>query len=400
MLSVEEAISHITAMCRQTPTETIALHAAAGRILRENYPAPIDIPPFANSSMDGYAVQSNDIATASDTNPIILRVIGEQPAGHSISTQITQGTAVRIFTGAPIPSGADAVIQQELTTPDTGTNTVTIHSAMRQGTNIRPAGSDTPRDTPLAPAGAKLSFAHLAALSSAGIGAVKVARQPRIAIVATGNELTNVGDALEPGHIYNSNGIMLATMAQENGAIPIVLPTARDTVADIQDRFQQAQETDLILTTGGVSVGEYDLVRHELERMGQVTFWQVNVRPGKPLLFGMVGTTPIVGLPGNPVSSAVTFLLFVVPALRALLGQVPVQPPLITVQLGEKIPQGERRHYVRAQIRYEDGIAVGYPTGDQGSHRIASLQDAMALIIIPEGNTTLPGGTVVQALLL
>ena len=400
MLSVEEALAYILADVGPLPAESVALPNAQGRVLAADLVAPFALPPFANSSMDGYAVRSHDLAGASADRPVALRLVGVVPAGGVYAGTVSAGTTVRIFTGAPLPDGADAVLQQELTAPGAAADTVAMLAAVSASTNVRHAGSDIPMGTVVVARGTALGSAEIAIAAAIGMATVSVTRQPRVAIVATGDELVELGQPLGPGQIYNSNALMLAAMVRAAGGDPWLLPTAHDTMEAIRARFTQVQSADLVLSSGGVSVGDFDLVRIVLEELGQIAFWRVNVRPGKPLAFGHLGTTPFLGLPGNPVSSAVTFEVFGRPLLRTLLGYRSVQRPQIVVRLGADVAQGDRRHYVRAHLQFADGTVLALPTGDQGSHRIASLLDAEAFLIIPEGTGTLPAGELVNALLL
>jgi molybdopterin molybdotransferase len=399
MLTVEEAQSRILARCLPLAPESVQLDEAYGRVLAVDLRAPRDLPPFSNSSMDGYAVQARDLVAAETDTPVALRLIGEASAGGVFLGEVTSGTAVRIFTGAPLPAGADAVLQQELTqVMDDGL--VQMKAVILPGTNVRAIGSDLRAGTLLVVRGTEIDANTLAVIAASGFGNVLVRRRPRVAIVSTGDELVTPGDQLDPGQIYNSNSPMLAAAVREAGGDPIILSPASDTEDSIRERFAEAQSADLILSSGGVSVGDYDLVRVVMEEMGEIDFWRVNVRPGKPLVFGDIGTTLLIGLPGNPVSSAVTFELFARPAIRTMLGCRDVQRPMITARLGESIARGDRRHYVRVTLTYTDGIVTAYPTGDQSSHRIASLQGAHGLAIIDEGTDIIPMGEIVSVLMV
>jgi molybdopterin molybdotransferase len=400
MLSVEEALAQILALAHPLPTEPVALDAALGRVLAADLVAPLALPPFANSSMDGYAVRASDLAGAAAAAPVVLRMIGEVPAGGVFAGEVLPGTAVRIFTGAPLPAGADAVLEQEQTAREPDGTTVAMQAAVAPGRNVRAAGSDVAQGQLLLPRGSTIRAPEIAIAAAVGMASLPVTRRPRVAVVATGDELVAPGNELGPGQIYNSNTPLLAAAVREAGGEPVILPVARDRAEDLRARFTEAQAADLALTSGGVSVGDYDLVRQILDEMGGVDFWRVNVRPGKPLAFGRLGATPLLGLPGNPASSAVTFELFARPFIRALLGAAQVARPQITVRLAVDIPRGDRRHYVRARLRYEDGGVLAVPTGDQGSHRIASLLGADALVIIAEGADIAQAGTLAPALLL
>ncbi len=397
-MRVEEAQERILAGSTVLTTEIVALTAALGRVLAVPIVAGFDLPPFANSSMDGYALRALDVIGANNDHPVLLTVIGEVPAGGTYAGAVQSGTAIRIFTGAPLPAGADAVVQQELTAPGSSPNSIAIQVAAKVGTNIRAAGSDIPAGTPMLSRGTGIGVAEVALLAALGLGEILVVRRPRVAIVATGNELVEPGGSLLPGQIYNSNTPMLAAAVREAGGEPWILPVARDDLEDIRARFAQAQAADLILTSGGVSVGDYDLVRQVLNEQGAIDFWRVNVRPGKPLAFGTIGQIPLIGLPGNPVSSAVTFELFARPLIRTMLGYTLPFRPTILVRLSAAQARGDRRHYMRVVLRYEaDGVWAD-ATGDQGSHRIRSMIGADALAIIEEGEGTLAAGSVVSAL--
>lgn len=400
MLTVEEAQAQILAQISTLPDEEVSLIEAAGRVLATDLVAPRDLPPFVNSSMDGYAVRAIDLSTASGANPIALRLVGEAAAGKIFAGEVGVGETVRIFTGAPLPAGADAVLQQELTSPGADATTISMNATLELGTNVRGVGSDLRAGTHIVAGGSRLNASTLAVIAAAGFASVRVTRRPRVAIVSTGDELVEPGQSLAPGQIYNSNAAMLVAAVSEAGAEPWLLPTAHDTHEDIRATFAQAREADLVLTSGGVSVGDYDLVRAVLSEMGQIGFWRVNVRPGKPLAFGLLETTPLIGLPGNPVSAAVTFELFARPAILQMLGSHAITRSSLSVRLGEAIERGDRRHYVRARLRFEDGGVIAVPTGDQGSHRISSTLDADALVIIPEGTGSMEAGEIANALLL
>jgi molybdopterin molybdotransferase len=400
LLSVEAALERILAQARALPGEDAPLAQAHGRVLAADLVAPLSLPPFANSSMDGYAVIAADLVGANAVAPVALRMIGTVPAGGVFTGEILPGTTVRIFTGAPLPVGADAVLQQELTAPGPDADTVLMQSAVTPGRNVREAGTDVTQGQTLLRRGTVLGAAEIAIAAATGAAMLAVTRRPRVAVVATGDELIPPGEPLGPGQIYNSNAFMLAAAVREAGGEPVMLPRARDRAEEIRAAFTAAQDADLILSSGGVSVGDFDLVRQVIEEMGAIDFWRVNVRPGKPLAFGKMGATPLIGLPGNPASSAVTFEVFARPLIRTLLGCNPISRPQIAVKLGSEIARGDRRHYVRAHLRYADGTVTATPTGDQGSHRIASLLGADALLIIAEGAGSIAAGEVIPALLL
>jgi molybdopterin molybdotransferase len=399
MMSVEEAREMTLARFRALDGEQVSLAQAFGRVLAQDEDAPEDLPPFANSAMDGYALRAADIAAAAAAHPVRLKLVGEVPAGSVFPGTVGPGEAVHILTGAPLPAGADAVIQQELTTP--GAGVVAILASGAVGNNVRAAGTDVPRGSRLLARGTELGAAEVAVLAAFGLDPVRVTRRPRVAILATGDELAAPGAAPRPGQIRDSNSAWLAAAVAQAGAEPWPLGIARDTADDLRAHLAQAAEADLIITSGGVSVGTYDLVKDVLAEGGAVEFWRVRLRPGKPLAFGTYGATPLFGLPGNPVSSAVTFELFARPAIRQMLGAAEIDRPLLEVELGgEGIARGDRRHYVRAYLTARDGRLIATPTGEQGSHRIASLLGAGALLVIHEGEGVVAPGALVPALSL
>lgn len=401
MMTVEEARAAILARFSPLPAESIAVSEALGRVLAADATAGEDLPPFANSAMDGYAVLSADTAGAGAEHPRRLTLIGEVPAGSVYPGSLQPGAVVRILTGAPVPAGADAVVQQELTAA--GEGWVEIQEAAAPGTNIREAGSDVRRGTLLARRGAEIGPAEVALLAALGVDPVRVTRRPRVAILATGDELAGPGETPRPGQIRDSNGPYLAAAVARAGAEVWRLGIARDNADDLRARLARAVEADLVLTSGGVSVGDYDLVKQILAEQGAMEFWRVRMRPGKPLAFGALGPgkTPLLGLPGNPVSTAVTFELFGRPAIRRLLGCAEIERPLLVVELaGEAIERGDRRHYVRVRLDSRAGRLVATPTGPQGSHVLTSLLGASALLVVEEGEGRLEPGEHATALLL
>lgn len=298
-----------------------------------------------------------------------------------------------------MPAGADAVIQQELTRA--GADWVEILASVATGTNIRAAGDDVRRGAVMLRPGAEIGPAEIALLAALGVDPVVVARRPRVALLATGDELVPAADTLQPGQIRDSNSPHLAAAVAQAGGEPWRLGIARDRADDLRAHLRAAAEADLVVTTGGVSVGTYDLVKDILSEQGKVEFWRVRMRPGKPLAFGTLGDTPLLGLPGNPVSTAVTFELFGRPAIRRMLGCAELLRPEVEVELGgEALVRAERRHYVRARLASRGGRLVATPTGPQGSHLISSLLGASALLVIAEGDGVVKPGELVPALLL
>jgi molybdopterin molybdotransferase len=379
--------------------EDVPLTAALGRVLAEDAIAGENLPSFVNSAMDGYAVRFADTRGASPESPRRLRLAGEVPAGRVYEGTVGHGEAVRILTGAPLPDGADAVLQQELT--ETGDGWVGLLAEVPAGTNLRWPGDDVRQSSLLVPGGTELGPAEIALLAALGMSPIRVRRRPRVAILSTGDELASLGESLQPGQIHESNSTYLAAAVVRAGAEPILLGVARDRAEELRVKFEQARAADFVLTSGGVSVGDYDLVKQILSERGDIGFWRVAMRPGKPVAFGMLGDTPLLGLPGNPVSAAVTFELFGRPAIRTMLGCRQIERPVVEVVLdGGDIPRGDRRHYVRVRLESRGGTLVARSTGDQGSHIISSLRSATALLVVEIGEGAVHAGEHLPALLL
>jgi molybdopterin molybdotransferase len=399
MLTVEEARERILAHVHPLGAEEIPLTAALGRVLAEDAVAHESLPPFANSAMDGYALRAVDTAGATPERPVRLRLAGEVPAGTVYAGVVGPDETVRILTGAPLPEGADAVLQQELVV--VAGEAVTLTQTVAPGSNIRHPGEDVRPGTLLVPAGDELGPAEIALLAALGVHPLRVTRRPRVAILATGDELAPLGATPRPGQIRESNSPYLAAAVIRAGALPVVLGIARDRAEDLRARLEDVRGADLALTSGGVSVGDYDLVKQMLSEQGAMQFWRVRVRPGKPLAFGLLGATPLLGLPGNPVSAAVTFELFGRPAIRRMLGARQIERPRITAQLsGGDLARGDRQQYVRARLSAEDGVLLAHPTGDQGSHIISSLRGASCYLVVDIGEGVVRTGERLPALLL
>ncbi|MDB5096813.1 MAG: molybdopterin molybdenumtransferase MoeA [Cyanobacteria bacterium RYN_339] len=399
MISVEEALTTILARFHPLEAERVPLREAWGRVLAADVVAREAIPPFDNSAMDGYAVRLADCIGATEANPVVLRVLGEAPAGKASGFDVVPGTAVRIMTGAPIPAGADAVVMREETreAPDR----VEILVEPEPAEHIRRLGEDVPRGSTVFEAGELLNPAALGVLASIGVAEVDVIRRPRVALLATGDELVPVEAPLAPGQIHDSTGPALEALLTRLGAVPVPLGTARDEIEDLRAKIAEGARHDLLITTGGVSVGDHDLVKVVLGELGEMAFWKVNMQPGKPLAFGAVGDTPVLGLPGNPVSSLVAFELFVRPAVRRMQGHARVQRPRLTVRLSHLLEKRmERRQFVRAWVHVEDGAYQACSTGPQGSHVLTSVARGNALLDLPPGAHRFEAGTLVQAILL
>ncbi len=409
-LSVTEALERVLATVSELGTEQVDLLDALGRVLAEDVAARDSLPPFDNSSMDGFALRSADILTATKETPVPLKVIGDVAAGHWPDITLTERTAARIMTGAPIPDGADAVIPVELTDeawarasserdlPDT----VQIFRAVKSGDYIRPKGDDFSAGDTILKSGHIIRPQEISVLASLGVPRVTVRKRPLVGILATGDELVAVDQPLTPGKIRNSNGYAQAAQVMAVGAVPLRLGVAKDTEADVRAKLQAGLDAgvDMFISSAGVSVGAYDVVKAVLDYQGDVNFWRVRMRPGKPLAFGTYAGVPYAGLPGNPVSSMVSFDTFARPALLKMMGRLEHERRTVTVTLTEDVDSDGRQSYIRAIV---ENSAEGYTaktTGGQGSHMITSLVKANALVILPEGVTLARAGETYTALLL
>jgi molybdopterin molybdotransferase len=390
MLTEQDALSSILAAVRPLETEELRLFEAGDRILAQNVLARVSLPRFDNSSMDGYAVRAADAVAGA-----VLQVIGEQPAGTDLSLKVNPGTAVRVYTGAPIPLGANAVVMQE--DCDRQGDQVTIREAVSPGEFIRLRGGDLCEGQKIAEAGARLNGPLLATLASQGIARICVFRRPTVAILATGSELRNPGEPLGAGEIYETNRVMLHELVKNAGGIPRLFDPVPDEEDEHLRAFQDAASSDVMVVAGGVSVGERDLVKSTLKKLGcDVELWRVAVRPGKPFLFGRLRGKWVFGLPGNPVSAFVTFILFVRPALLSMQGWQGESVIRTEATLAKSVAnQGERPHYLRGRV--EAGRFT--PFGNQESHALFGLARANALLRIGAGEQ-IPQHQIVEVVLL
>ena len=403
--SVEEAQQEMLEHFRALPAEVIPLQAALGRTLAEDMRADMDVPPFANSAMDGYAVRVTDLRSGSD---LVLEVIGEVPAGGVAGQPVEPGTAMRIMTGAPLPAGADTVVPFEDTDEGQtgsllGVGKVRIRTVPSAGANVRAAGEDVRANTVVVPHRTPITPAAVGVLASIGAATVPVYRRPRVAILATGDELVDVGERPGPGQIRNANGYANAAQVLVAGGEVLQLPIARDTEAELRARLQQGLDwgADLFLTSGGVSVGDYDVVKKVLKSMGEMQFWRVRMKPGKPIAFGHIGAVPLLGLPGNPVSAMVCFELFGRPALLKMQGRRSLFRPFMpAIFEGRLEDRADRRQYVRVRVKEQDGEFVARLTGEQGSGVLSSMLSADGLMVVPEGMTDVEPGTRLQVMML
>ena len=386
----------ILATCSPLPGVDLPLVEAVGAVAAEAVAAPYDVPPFANTAMDGYAVRAADTASP----PVRLAVVGVLPAGAAAEAPVGEGQAVRIMTGAPIPPGADAVVMVERTRSLDGGTAVLVEVEAVPGMNVREAGSDVRAGTGVVSAGAALSPGHVGLLASLGYERVCVHRRPRVGVLVTGDELVDGSQPLRPGQIHDSNRPMLLAMAARAGAEPVDLgraPDDPDAIASSIERAVHYRACDVILVTGGVSVGDFDYVAGVLGRLGRVWTWSVAMKPGKPLAFGLVDGRPVFGLPGNPVSAAVSFEMFARPAVRTLLGHPDPLRPVLPAVAAE--PLHRRRdgklHVNRVVVSWAaEGQATVRSAGGQGSHVLAALAAANALALLPDGEGVEAGGHV------
>ena len=378
MLSVAEALDRITAAFQPLPAETVGLSEALGRVLAEDVVARVTQPPADVSAMDGYAVRAADVAQV----PARLVVVGRIAAGSGLDQTLGPGEAARIFTGAPLPTGADTIVIQEDTEAEG--DSVVVKEAGAAGQYVRPAGLDFRAGEVGVPAGRLLTARDLGLAAAMNRPWLRVHRRPRVAVLATGDEVVMPGDPLGAHQIVGSNGISLSAFIAACGGQPIHLGVAPDDRTELGTLADGARGADLLVTTGGVSVGEHDLVRSALDDQGlELDFWKVAMRPGKPLLFGRIGTTPILGLPGNPVSSLVCATLFLRPSIDVMLGRADQERPAETAVLGADLGANDRRQdYLRARLTFEAGgrrVATAFERQD--SSMLATLAHADCLIV-------------------
>lgn len=395
MISVEEARSRILAALSPTPAETVALAQAWDRVLARPVLSRVTQPPADVSAMDGYAVRAADAVEGAR-----LRVIGSAPAGHPFAGAVGPGEAVRIFTGAIVPPGADGILLQEDATAD-GQDGVRVNETVRPGRWIRPRGLDFAEGEAVLPAGKRLTAGDIGLAAASNHPWVAVHQRPRVAILATGDEIALPGDPIPPGGIVSSNAHALAALVRSAGGDPTVLPIAVDDRRAIAEAAAAARSCDLLVTTGGASVGEHDLVQAALGPEGfRLDFWQIAMRPGKPLIWGHLGRTPVLGLPGNPVSALVCGVIFLIPALQRLSGQEARAPRTVGAIAGAPLAANDRRYdHLRAALgRDAEGRLVATPFPTQDSSMLKTLARADALILRAPHAPALPEGAPVEVI--
>ena len=398
MLDLTQAQNRILATIHPLGDETVALQDAPDRISAETITSPIDLPRFDNSAMDGYAVRAEDLDNASSHHPVCLRVVGEVSAGAAATEELDTGDCVRLFTGSPLPVGANAVVMQEETRMDSlDPQMIWFCNCPKPWDNVRSKGEDVRRGVTLLEKGSPLTVGRTSLLAAVGLSLVRVGKRPVVAVLATGNELRESGESLSPGQIYESNRVTLATLLRKAGATPRIYPLVRDSLTGTRSVLLAAlQQCDVVLTSGGISVGEFDFVKSAFEQAGgTLDFWRVSIKPGKPFAFGQFQGKCLFGLPGNPVSAFVTFLLLVRPALLRVQGATDVglssRPGILEEPLSN---EGNRTHFMRVKIDDDGSVRLA---GAQASHMLSPLAKANGLVEVPK-ETRWEQGTAVKVL--
>lgn len=404
LMPVAHALERILRDMNRQSTELVPVTSAYGRVLAEDVASPLDLPPFDNSAMDGYAVRAQDTASA----PVTLRVVDDIPAGRASTRELQIGEAARIMTGAPMPHGADAVVPVELTGADWGgmpgivsASAVRINEPVQTGDSVRERGENVQIGQRLLRAGSVLRAQDLGMLASVGMGEIAVVVRPRAVIITSGDELIPYGQPLPPGGIYDGNSPMLAALISQYGGDAVILPPARDDLESVRTTFRAALslKPDLIVSSAGVSVGAADFVKVVLDELGKVDLWKINIRPGRPLAYGKLSGVPFFGLPGNPVSAMVTCELAVKPAVYTMLGRADDSTSVKAIT-GEDIRSDGRRSYLRCKLEMIDGRYVATLTRTQSSGALYSMVEADGLLIVPEDVKTVPQGTEVEVRIL
>ncbi|MGZ3538473.1 MAG: molybdopterin molybdotransferase MoeA, partial [Thermodesulfobacteriota bacterium] len=384
MMTVDKALDKILSHIHPLGFEKVSLLDALGRVIGEDVYARRDIPPLDNSAMDGYALRSVDVREASPDRPLQLEVIEDLPAGYISAKKLEKGKAIRIMTGAPVPKGADTVIPVEETKKENGS--VLIFRAATSGENIRKSGEDVKKGDRVISEGDKVRPAGVGMLASVGRSFVSVYQRPLVAILCTGDELVDVDGDLDEVKIVSSNSYTLGAQVKDSGAIPLQLGIARDRKEEIEEKLRQGIRADVLISSAGVSVGDYDFVKDVMKRLGmEMVFWKVAMRPGAPLAFGIIGEKPVFGLPGNPVSSMISFEQFVRPSLLKMMGNRKLFRPAVEAVLKEDIKKmAGKRYFIRGSVSFEKNQYFVTSTGEQGSGILRSMVRANGLIVIPE----------------
>lgn len=403
MIPLGDARARVLRDCHRLPDADVAVFDALGLVTAEEVHSPEDVPPFANTAMDGFAVVAADTDGASDDRPVVLDVIGTVAAGSSGAVEVRPGTAARIMTGAPIPPGADAVVMVERCRPAADGTRVEVLASVGPGNHVRPAGDDLRAGDPVVAAGVELTAGHLGVLAGIGRTTVRVVRRARVGVLSTGDELVEGDAPLRPGQIRDANRHTLLALLREAGCDAVDLGIVPDDEAAIAAAIERGvAECDALVTSGGVSMGDFDYVKVVLDRLGEMEWMQVAIRPAKPLAVGTVAGRPVFGLPGNPVSSMVSFELFARPGLRRMMGHESSGRLVVDAVADEGLarqPDG-KVHLFRVLAAYgDDGRFHVRSAGGQGSHQLSAMAAATALAVVPDGDGVPPGGSVETILL-
>ena len=404
MISVEQALEKILSYVDVLGEDERPILDCLGQVLAEDIYSPISVPPLDNTAMDGYAVRSRDTQGAGRQSPRFLRVIDTVTAGSISRHEVKPGTAIRIMTGAPIPKGADSVVRFEDTDEPQRKGTfaeIGILCEVEVGSDIRRAGEDIAQGSIVLRQGTTIRPSEIGVLASLGRSLVKVIRRPVVAILATGDELVEINQPLPPGKIYNSNTYSVAALVVRYGGVPKIIGVALDSEDSLVAKLNMALDSDMLITTGGVSMGDYDVVKDILASEGEIVFWQVRMKPGKPLAFGRIKGMPHLGLPGNPVSSMVTFELFARPAILKMMGKKNLAKPTIEAIIENPVVNSDgRRIFARAVVEKRGGQYFARLTGPQGSGILTSMTLANGLVIVSEDKAGVAAGDIVQVMML
>ncbi len=401
MLPVEEAQQRVLDEVTPLDTEEVPLSESLGRILREDVDAPSDVPQGDNTAMDGYAVRAQDLVGADEASPAVLRVIENLPAGTVATRTLEAGTAIRIMTGALMPPGADTVAHVEIT--DGGSQSVRVLRSLPRGTNVRRQGEDMRAGDVILRDGMPIQAGEIGVLANAQRSVVRVGRRPTVAILSTGDEIVEIDRPRALGQVVNSNSYALAALVSEAGGVPRRFAIVPDSLKATIEAIESALPFDIIISSGGVSVGAYDFVKEALDALGAETkFWQVAMKPGKPVVLSRLRDRLYFGLPGNPVSCMVSFLLFVAPAIRKAMGQrTNLLPPTVMVRLSDPLKsRGDRRNYLRIRVIARDGLLIGIPMKAQGSGVSTSMLAANGLAVLEQGVTLVEAGELIPAVMV